>query len=167
MTLIECGRSHLEAIRTIFNEAILNSTALYDYEPRTRETMQMWFEAKQAAGLPLLGLLDETGAFMGFGTYGPFRPHAAYQFSVEHSVYVDGRFRGRGAGRVLLEELIKRAVQQGRHMMIGVIDAENTASIALHERLGFQHCGSIRHAGYKFGRWLDLVLYQRLLESPI
>jgi phosphinothricin acetyltransferase len=68
---------------------------------------------------------------------------------------------------VLLEELIKRAVQQGRHMMIGVIDAENTASIALHERLGFQHCGSIRHAGYKFGRWLDLVLYQRLLESPI
>lgn len=166
MTLIECGRDQLPAVQEIFNEAIVNSTALYDYVPRSREVMEAWFETKEKAALPVIGLLDESGAFMGFGSYGPFRPHAAYQYTVEHSIYVDARFRGRGAGRLLLQALVHRARAQGFHMMIGVIDAENTASIALHEMAGFTPCGSIRHAGYKFGRWLDLALYQRVLDTP-
>lgn len=166
MIWIDCHRDHLEAIRTIFNEAIVNSTALYDYVPRSVEVMHAWFNAKENAHLPVIGVMNAAGELMGFGSYGPFRPHAAYQYSVEHSVYVDARFRGLGLGRQILERLIERAQQQDYHMMIGVIDAQNTASIALHEKLGFSACGHIREAGYKFGRWLDLVLYQLVLKTP-
>jgi len=109
-------------------------------------------------------VLDEDGTLMGFGSYGPFRPHAAYQHTVEHSIYVDARFRGRGLGKELLNRLIERATQQGYHMMIGVIDAENAGSIALHAKAGFEPCGHIREAGFKFGRWLDLALYQLILK---
>ncbi len=166
MTLIHCGREHLDAIRAIFNEAIVNSTALYDYEPRSMETMEAWWTAKESNGLPVLGVLSGAGELMGFASYGPFRAFPAYKYTVEHSVYVDGRFRGRGLGRLLLERVIEAAEVGGHRTMIGVIDAENAASIALHERLGFSRCGEISHAGFKFGRWLDLVFYQRLLSGP-
>ncbi len=166
MFWIDCNRDHLEAIRAIFNEAIVNSTALYDYVPRSVEVMQAWFEAKEKADLPVIGVMNEAGELMGFGSYGPFRPHAAYQYSVEHSVYVDARFRGLGLGKEILRRLIERAQRQDYHMMIGVIDAQNTTSIALHEKLGFTACGQIREAGYKFGRWLDLALYQLVLTTP-
>lgn len=166
MIWIDCNRDHLEAIRAIFNEAIVNSTALYDYVPRSVEVMQAWFEAKEKADLPVIGVMNEAGELMGFGSYGPFRPHAAYQYSVEHSVYVDTRFRGQGLGKMILQRLIERAEQQDYHMMIGVIDAQNATSIALHEKLGFTACGHIREAGYKFGRWLDLALYQLVLKTP-
>lgn len=166
MIWTDCGREHLEGIRAIFNDAIVNTTALYDYVPRSVEVMEAWFAAKQAQNLPIIGVLDEMGTLMGFGSYGPFRPHAAYQYSVEHSVYVDQRFRGRGLGQQILQRLIEKAQAQGLHMMIGVIDAENTTSISLHEKFGFQPCGQIRHAGYKFGRWLDLALYQLVLPTP-
>lgn len=163
MTWIDCGPVHLEAIRGIFNEAILNTTALYEYEPRSMETMQTWWQAKQKAGHPVIGVLDETGLLMGFASYGPFRTFPAYQHTVEHSVYVDTRFRGRGLGTQLLERLIRTAEARGCHTMIGVIDAENATSISLHERLGFTPCGQVREVGHKFGRWLDIVLYQKLL----
>lgn len=166
MIWIDCNRDHLEAIRAIFNEAIVNSTALYDYVPRSVEVMQAWFETKEKSDLPVIGVMNEAGELMGFGSYGPFRPHAAYQYSVEHSVYVDARFRGQGLGKMILERLIERAEQQDYHMMIGVIDAQNATSIALHEKLGFAACGHIREAGYKFGRWLDLALYQLVLKTP-
>jgi phosphinothricin acetyltransferase len=166
MIWIDCNRDHLEAIRAIFNEAIVNSTALYDYVPRSVEVMQAWFDAKENAKLPVIGVVNEAGELMGFGSYGPFRPHAAYQYSVEHSIYVDTRFRGQGLGKMILERLIARAEQQDYHMMIGVIDAQNATSIALHEKLGFTACGHIREAGYKFGRWLDLALYQLVLKTP-
>lgn len=166
MNWIDCNREHLEAIRAIFNDAIINSTALYDYAPRPPEVMEAWFQAKQNSRLPILGVLTSEGELMGFGSYGPFRPHAAYKYSVEHSIYVSARFRGLGLGKAILQRLIERAQQQNYHMMIGVIDAQNATSISLHEKLGFTSCGHIREAGYKFGRWLDLVLYQLVLSTP-
>ena len=165
MTFLDCTHDHLEAIQAIFNEAIVNSTALYDYEPRSAEVMEVWWTAKQEKNLPVIGVVDEKGTLMGFGSYGPFRPHAAYQHTVEHSIYVDARFRGHGLGKELLHRLIERAMQQGYHMMIGVIDAENAGSIALHAKAGFEPCGQIREAGFKFGRWLDLALYQLTLKN--
>jgi L-amino acid N-acyltransferase YncA len=165
MTWTDCGREHLEAIRAIFNDAIVNTTALYDYEPRSVEVMQAWFAVKEEKKLPVIGVLDDDGTLMGFGSYGPFRPHAAYQFSIEHSIYVDARFRGRGLGRRILQRLIEKAREQRYHMMIGVIDAENATSIALHEKMGFAHCGHIKEAGFKFGRWLDLELMQLILTK--
>ncbi len=167
MKRIDCQfDTHAEPILAIFNDAILNSTALYDYKPRTMATMESWFAAKVSGGYPVIGIQDEGGELAGFASYGPFRTWPAYKYSIEHSVYVDKRFRGRGVGRGLMKELIARATAQDYHTMIGGIDASNTASVALHRSLGFSHCASIKQAGFKFGRWLDLEFYQLLLPTP-
>jgi phosphinothricin acetyltransferase len=167
MRLVQCQpQRHAEPILAIFNEAIANSTALYDYKPRTQEMMAAWFEAKSRGRFPIVGLENESGELMGFATYGTFRAWPAYKYSVEHSVYVDARFRGQGLGRRLLQELITAAQAQQYHVLVGAIDASNQASIRLHQNLGFVYCGSIRQAGFKFGRWLDLVFYQRILATP-
>lgn len=165
MNWIDCGPEHLEAIRAIFNEAIANSTALYEDEPRSVAFMESWFAAKQKGGYPVLGLLNDEDDLMGFASYGPFRPHPGYRFTVEHSIYVDVRFRGQGLGKLFLQKIVAAAEAQGYHNMIGVIDANNVASIRLHERQDFAACGHIREAGFKFGRWLDVVMYQRMLEA--
>jgi L-amino acid N-acyltransferase YncA len=166
MKIIRCGPERADAILAILNDAIVNSTALYDYRPRTPAMMQTWFEAKARGNHPVLAAVDDADELLGFASYGSFRAWPAYKYSIEHSVYVDARFRGRGVGRQLLRELVAAATAQDYHMMIGGIDAANTASIALHRRLGFTHCASIKHAGFKFGRWLDLDFYQLLLPTP-
>ena len=166
MRHILCGPQHAEAIRAIQNEAILNSTALYDYKPRTPEMMADWFAAKAKGNFPVIGVENDDFELMGFASYGTFRAWPAYKYSVEHSVYVDARFRGRGFGRQLMERLIEAAQSQDYHVMIGGIDAANQASIALHNRMGFTQCASIKQAGFKFGRWLDLEFYQLVLPTP-
>jgi len=165
--LIACEAArHSAPILDIFNEAIANSTALYDYKPRTPETMVGWFEAKNKGRYPVIGIEDAEGTLVGFGSYGAFRAWPAYKYTVEHSIYIDTRFRGRGHGRTLLEALVAAATRQDYHVMVGGIDASNAASIKLHESLGFTHSGTVRHAGFKFGRWLDLAFYQRILATP-
>ena len=167
MNLIDCEpRRHSAAILAIFNEAIANSTALYDYQPRVAESMVGWFEAKARGRYPVIGIEDDAGTLMGFGSYGAFRAWPAYKYTVEHSIYIDTRFRGRGIGRRLLEAVVDAAVKQDYHVMVGGIDAANAVSIRLHERLGFRHCGTVAQAGFKFGRWLDLAFYQKILATP-
>ena len=167
MQIVTCTHQrHADAILAIFNDAILNSTALYEYKPRTRETMSAWFEIKAKGKFPVIGIENDSGELMGFGSYGTFRAFPAYQYTVEHSVYVDARFRGQGIGKHLLQEVITAAGRQDYHVLIGVIDAANAVSIRLHESLGFTPCATIRHAGFKFNRWLDVVFYQLLLPTP-
>jgi phosphinothricin acetyltransferase len=167
MKVVRCERTrHSDAILAILNEAIVNSTALYDYQPRTAANMVSWFEAKEQKNFPVIGVEDEAGALMGFASYGTFRAWPAYKYSVEHSVYVDARHRGKGVGRLLLQATIAEAEQQGYHVLVGGIDAANLVSIRLHESLGFTACGVIRQAGFKFGRWLDLAFYQLILRTP-
>lgn len=167
MTPIDCSyERHAGAILAIFNDAILNSTALYDYKARTDASMQAWFEAKRVGGYPVVGLESADGELMGFASYGPFRPYPAFKYSVEHSVYVDQRFRGRGLGVALMRAVIARARSQDYHVMVGAIDSTNAVSCALHEKLGFSQAGTVRQAGFKFGRWLDLVFYQLMLDTP-
>ena len=164
VTLIACSHDrHAGAILDILNETIVTSTALYDYRPRPPESMVTWFAAKEAAGFPVVGAVDEDGQLLGFASYGTFRPWPAYKYSVEHSVYVHQGHRGKGVGLALMKRLIAVATEQGFHVMVGGIDVSNRASIALHEKLGFLHAGTILHAGYKFGRWVDSVLMQREL----
>lgn len=167
MKIIRCDPTHSSAILAIFNEAIVNSTALYDYQPRTPAMMQTWFETKTKGRFPVIGAVEDTGELLGFASYGTFRGWPAYKYSVEHSVYVDARFRGQGLGKALLRETITAATAQDYHMLIGGIDAANTGSIALHRSLGFAHCASIKQAGFKFGRWLDLEFYQLILPTPV
>lgn len=166
-TLVPCTfERHADAILDIFNDAILNSTALYDYAPRTLQSMVKWFDAKQAGGFPVIGIEDKAGTLLGFGSYGAFRAWPAYKYTVEHSVYVHRDHRGKGLGRVLMQALIEAARQNDLHALIGGIDATNSGSIALHERLGFKHVGTLPQVGFKFGRWLDLAFYQLLLDTP-
>ncbi len=168
MTLIDCTfEAHAPAILEIFNDAILNSTALYEYKPRTMDTMTHWFSVKTANQFPVIGAVDESGALMGFASYGTFRAFPANKYSVEHSVYVHAAHRGKGVSVVLMKALIERARAANLHTLIGGIDAANSTSIALHEKIGFTHSGTIRHAAFKFGRWLDLAFYQLILETPV
>lgn len=167
MQLVECTQAeHGGAILAILNDAITTSTALYDYAPRPPDSMDGWFEAKRLGGFPVWGALDAGGALLGFASYGAFRAWPAYKYSVEHSVYVRRDARRRGVGLALMRRLIQSAEQQQYHAMIGGIDAESVESVALHHKLGFRHAGTLREAGFKFGRWLDLAFYQLLLPTP-
>jgi len=167
MKLVECKpERHSAAILAIFNEAIANSTALYDYKPRTAEWMTSWFEVKTRGRYPVIGLENDAGELLGFATYGMFRERPAYKYTVEHSIYIDARFRGQGHGRVLLEAIVAAAIKQDYHVMVGGVDASNAVSMRFHERMGFTHCGTMAQVGFKFGRWLDLAFYQRILATP-
>jgi phosphinothricin acetyltransferase len=104
---------------------------------------------------------------LAFGSYGTFRAWPAYKYTVEHSVYVHRDHRGQGLGFEVMQALIETARERDVHALMGGIDATNTASIALHQRLGFQHVGTLPQVGFKFGRWLDLAFYQLLLETPL
>jgi L-amino acid N-acyltransferase YncA len=166
MRNVLCGRQYAGQILAILNDAILNSTALYDYEPRTLAMMDAWFDVKERGSFPVLGLVDDSDKLLAFGSYGTFRVRPAYKYSVEHSVYVERESRRKGFGELTLRSLLTAARDQGYHTVIGGIDAENQASIALHLKLGFACCGTVRHAGFKFGRWLDLEFYQLLFDGP-
>jgi len=147
----------------IINHYIANSTALYDYHPRTLAQQQAIFEEKRQKGFPVIvAVINDT--LVGFGYYSEFRFREAYKFTVEHSVYVAPSAHGKGIGKLLLQKLIERAKQQHLHTMVGVIDSENSASIAFHEKSGFEIVGNIKESGYKFDRWLHSVIMQLMLE---
>ncbi len=168
MNRVDCTyQRHAGAILAILNEAIENSTALYDYEPRPASSMVTWFEEKQRNGQPVIGIESAAGELLGFATWGVFRVRPAYKYTMEHSVYVHHAHRGRGVGEALLRALIALAPEHGLHVLVGGIDAQNTASIRLHEKLGFTHAGTVRQAGFKFGHWLDLAFYQLVLPTPL
>jgi phosphinothricin acetyltransferase len=167
MQIIYCDESYAEEILAILNEAILNTTALYDYQARSLDSMASWFAAKRLGNFPVLGAVDDAGTLLGFASYGAFRNYPANKYTVEHSLYLDAEHRGRGIGRQLLTRLIAEAESQDLHLLVGGIDSTNTASIALHRALGFEHAGTIRQIAYKFGRWLDLEFYQLILKTPL
>jgi L-amino acid N-acyltransferase len=167
MQIVSCDDSYSESILAILNDAILNSTALYDYQPRSLGSMAAWFAAKRKGNYPVIGAISETGEFLGFASYGVFRGWPAYKYTVEHSVYVATQHRGKGIGKRLLQRIIKEAESQNYHVLVGGIDSQNAVSIALHRALEFQHVGTIRQVGFKFGRWLDLDLYQLILKTPL
>jgi phosphinothricin acetyltransferase len=129
--------------------------------------MAAWFAAKRKGNYPVIGAVSEEGKLLGFASYGVFRGWPAYKYSVEHSVYVAAPHRGKGIGKRLLQRIIEEAEAQNYHVLVGAIDSQNPASIALHRALGFQHAGTIRQVGFKFGKWLDLDLYQLILKTPL
>jgi L-amino acid N-acyltransferase len=154
----------LPAILAITNDAILNTTAIWDVDPVSLESRRDWWADRVRDGFPVL-VADADGTVRGFGSYGPFRPRAGFRHTVEHSVYVAPDTQGQGIGRAMLRALIERAEAARLHVMIGGIEAGNVASIALHKAAGFQEAGTLRESGHKFGRWLDLLYMQKILGA--
>ena len=152
-----------QSILDIINFNIINSTALYDYNIRTFEQQKSILEDKLLKGFPVI-VAEIDGELVGFGMYSEFRFREAYKFTVEHSVYVNQHFHGKGIGKILLQELIRLAKDQKLHTMIAVIDEENQSSIEFHEKFGFKTVGVIKESGYKFDRWLHSVFMQLILE---
>lgn len=159
-TLSDCA-----AISAIFNEALLNTTSVYAYEPESLEDRQRWFNEKQEAGYPVL-VDEQEGRVVGFATYGPFRTRPAYRYTAEHSVYVDVAWRNQGVGTGLLMAIIDEAKRQGIKTLVGGIDSANTDSRRFHTQHNFIYQGTIPQAGYKFGHWLDLCFYTLSLPGP-
>jgi L-amino acid N-acyltransferase len=166
MRMVDLDRGWSADVLAILNEVIVSSTALWDYAPRPIASMSPWFDAKEAGHFPVIGAVGDNDALLGFATYGSFRAWPAYKYSVEHSVYVHQDHRGKGIGHQLVSAVIDCARTQQYHNMVAGIESSNHASRALHQRLGFEYCGVVRHAGYKFGRWLDLEFLQLLLDTP-
>lgn len=153
-------------ILEVYNEAVLTTTATYDYEPRTLEHRHEWFAARQRRGFPVLVALDSSRRVVGWSALNPYHDRAGFRFTVGNSVYVTADCRGRGLGSRLLAPLIPAGEARGLHAIIAAIDADNAVSIRLHERHGFENVGRFRRVGYKFGRWLDVIYMERLLAEP-
>jgi L-amino acid N-acyltransferase YncA len=155
----------IDDLLEIRNDAILNSTALWTDEPVDRAEREAWFLRAAEEGDPIL-VAEVDGAMAGYGTYGPWRRMSGYRFSVEDSVYVREAFQGRGIGRALVEALVAHARAAGKRAVFADIEAGNTGSIRLHERLGFRRVGLLPGIGWKYGRPLDLaILHLALVED--
>ena len=174
VSIRDASTDDVPAILAIYNDVIASSTAIYREDAATLDDRLQWFRSRQAQANPVLVALaagasaeaatDDSG-IVGFASYGDFRAWPGYRFSVEHTVHIRADQRGRGVGTRLMHVLIERAIAQGKHVMIGGVDADNEASLRFHERLGFTRAASLRQVGFKFGRWLDLVFVQRMLNG--
>jgi phosphinothricin acetyltransferase len=159
----DAGDEHLPEILAIYNDVIATSTAVFSDEQVTLEDRTSWLAARRAPGYPVLVALSDDGDVIGFGSFGDFRSWPGYRTTVEHSVHVRADRRGHGTGTALVAALLDRAAALGKHAMIAGVDADNLASLRLHERLGFAVVGRLPQVARKFDRWLDLVLLERLL----
>jgi phosphinothricin acetyltransferase len=160
----DAQQADLPGILQIYNDAVLNSTAIWNDTPVDLANRQAWLAEREEQGNPVLVALDDDGLVIGYATYGPWRPHEGFRHTVEHSVYVRDGQRGSGIGRGLMRELIGRARAAGKHVMVAAIESDNRASIHVHQQLGFIHVGHMRQVGCKFGRWLDLTFMQLILN---
>lgn len=165
---IQCSfAEHGQRIMEIYNQAIVETTATYEHTPYSEEDMRQWFESREKNGFPIIGAVTDDAAqtLMGFATYDLFRSLDGYNRTVEHSIYLHQDARGDGLGGILLEKLIEAATAQSLHVLVAVIDAENEASIVLHENLGFVPFGTLREGGHKFGQWRDVSFFQLILPG--
>jgi L-amino acid N-acyltransferase len=158
----EATAADLEPIRAIYNQAVAETTSTWDHQQRTSADHQHWFDVKQDAGFPVL-VAEDAGEVIGYASYGLFRPHAGYAWTMEHSVYVRPSHQRQGIGRALLERLIPIARERGVHALVGGLSADNVGSLALHASLGFAEVARMPQVGRKFDRWLDLVLVELVL----
>ena len=156
ITIRDAAEGDLPAIMDIYNDAVANTTAIWNEEVVDLANRKAWFAARRERDFPVL-VAVRGKQVVGYASYGDWRTFDGYRHTVEHSVYVRGDARGTGAGKRLMKALIDRASFNGVHVMIAGIEAENVASIKLHEKLGFRMVGRFSEVGIKFGRWLDLA----------
>lgn len=153
-------------ICAIHNAQGVATTASYRLSPGTAAERAAWLARHRREGFPVLVALDGDERVIGFAAYERFRELPGYDPTVEHSVYTAPEHEHEGIGRALMTELIGLARRAGLHAMVGVVDADNKASLAFHEHLGFTICGVLPQVGRKFDRWLDTAVLVRLLDEP-
>ena len=164
MTIRPATRADCPGILAIYNDAVLTTTATYDYEPRTLEQREGWFDDHARDGYAVFVAEGEGGRIVGWSALNPYHARPGYRFTSENSIYIAADMRGQGLGKLLLAPLIEAARRKGLHAIIAAIDATNEASLRLHARFGFVHVGHFKQVGYKFDRWLDVAYMERLLE---
>ncbi len=152
----------LPAILDIYNDAVLHTTATYDYEPRTLAHRAAWFEDHVKHNYPVFIAEDEAGRVVGWSSLNRYHERMGYRFTSENSVYVAADQRGRGVGKLLVAPLIDAAQTLGLHAILAGIDSENDVSVRLHARFGFEKVAHFKQVGFKFGRWLDVIYMERL-----
>ncbi|SDE15048.1 GNAT family N-acetyltransferase [Rhodococcus tukisamuensis] len=167
MLIRDAGHDDLPGILEIHNEAVRNSTAVWDEETVDVEDRRAWLEGRQASGFPVLVAVDRDKV-AGYASYGAWRTKSGYRHTVENSVYVHVDHHRKGIAKALMAELIERARAGRVHAVVANIESTNTTSIALHERFGFRVVAQMPEVGVKFGRWLDLTIMQLTLpvETP-
>ena len=163
MIIRDAAEADLPALRDIFNDAVLNTTAIWMDNVVDLANRQAWFAARAQQGYPILVAENAAGEVVGYASFGDWRPFDGFCHTVEHSVYIRADQRGKGLGPQLLAALIERAKACDKHVMVAAIESGNAASIALHQRLGFAITGQMPQVGRKFGRWLDLTFMQLIL----
>lgn len=166
MDVRNAGPADAEAITAIYNDAVANTTAIWNDTSVDVANRLAWLADRARQGYPVLVAVDGIGTVVGYASFGDWRAWDGYRHTVEHSVYVRADRRGDGIGKVLMIALIERARAMGKHVMVAGIEARNVASIRLHERLGFEDAGLLRQVGMKFGIWLDLAFLQLTLDAP-
>lgn len=159
MQIRDAIEADLEQITAIYNDVLTHSTAIYSDRPATLPHRVSWWRSRLDQGYPVLVAADD-GQVWGFGSFGDFRSRPGYRFTIEGTVHVAAGSRGQGVGSLLLKELVARARLAGKHSMIAGVDSENTVSLAFLERFGFQRAGYLPEVGYKFDRFLNLILLQ-------
>jgi phosphinothricin acetyltransferase len=150
-----------EAIRAIYNPEVLESTVTFDLVPRTLEDQQLWLDAHSGAHPAVVAVDGES--VVGFGSLSEYKARPAYRTSVEDSVYVARSSQGKGVGRLILASLLDLATDHGFHAVFARIVGDHEASIALHQKCGFEIIGREKEVGRKFGQWLDVVIMEKLL----
>ena len=162
MIVRDATAADMEAVADILNDVIATTTAVWTDDLVDVNERLGWFDQRRRAGYPVL--VADAGEIAGFASFGDFRPWPGYAGTVEHSVHVRATHRGAGVGTLLVRELIVRATDLGKHVVIAGVEATNDASLRLHRRLGFTQVAYLPEVGRKFDRWLDLVLLHRTLQ---
>ncbi|WP_370869581.1 N-acetyltransferase family protein [Pseudomonas sp.] len=164
MIIQDASAADLPAILAIYNDAVQHTTAIWNETQVDLANREAWLNERHTAGFPVLVAKNDAGELLGYASYGTWRSIEGFRHTVEHSVYVRSDQRGQGLGPLLMQALIERAQAAGLHVMVAAIESGNSASIRLHERLGFVTSGQMPQVGRKFDRWLDLTFMQLNLE---
>lgn len=167
MNILDAKEDDLPAILDIYNEAVANTTAIWNEATVDLANRRDWLRQRREQGYPVLVAQDHDGRAIGYASFGDWRAWDGYRFTVEHSIYVHKDQRGKGVANLLLPALIERANELGKHVIIAGIEGSNDVSIRLHARHGFEEVGRMREVGTKFGRWLDLVFMQLSLDGSM
>ena len=164
MHIRDATDADLAGILEIYNDAVLNTTAIWNEKTVDLANRRAWLAERNAQGYPVLVAVDEQDQVLGYASFGDWRTWDGYRHTVEHSVYVKNDHVGAGIGKALMRALIDRARALGKHVMVAGIESENRASIHMHQQLGFVPVGQLREVGTKFGRWLDLTFMQLIIN---